>query len=199
MPDIVRMLVVLTAICVISALTLSFIEQATRDPIAYQRLKFVKGPAVSSLLEGFDNDPIADLVADVPCMSPSNTPIHVTFFPGKKDGRLSAVAFEMAKTGYHGEVTTMMAIDIDTRKLLGIRIIQHTETPGLGARITEEPFYTQFAGLGADQLRLTADGGKVAAISGASISSAAVTTSAREGIELLEKNLETIQQAVAGS
>jgi electron transport complex protein RnfG len=57
---IIRMIVVLTVIGAASGLTLSAISGATRAPIEYQSIKFVKEPAVKKVLTGYDNDPILE-------------------------------------------------------------------------------------------------------------------------------------------
>ncbi len=65
--------------------------------------------------------------------------------------------------------------EIDMVTLRGLRIVFHAETPGLGAKITDDDFLNQFKGIALGDLSLTADGGEVDAISGATISSEAVT------------------------
>jgi electron transport complex protein RnfG len=66
---IIRMVVVLTAICAASGLTLSVIYRVTETPIEYQTIKFVKEPAVKQVLTGYENDPIMDRVRPLPLPS----------------------------------------------------------------------------------------------------------------------------------
>ena len=58
--------------------------------------------------------------------------------------------------------------------LRGISIIRHSETPGLGAKITENEYLDQYIGLDIDDVELKYDGGQIDAITGATISSEAV-------------------------
>ncbi len=192
MPDTVRMVLVLTLICAASALALSAVKQVTEDKIAYQELKFVKGPAVRAVLEGADNDPIQDRADNLTLTSASGETVNKTVFPAKKNGKVSMVAFEVSKSGYHGDVTIMLGIDVETDKLSGVRVTGHTETPGLGARITEPDFYEQFAGLSKAEASLSSEGGDVDAVTGATISSVAVTGGVKYGLELYLENKETI-------
>lgn len=56
-------------------------------------------------------------------------------------------AFYLVGDAYWGPLKGVMAVDLDTKKVLGIAFIDHTETPGLGARIDEPEFRNQFPGL----------------------------------------------------
>jgi len=69
-----------------------------------------------------------------------------------------------------------------------VAILSHTETPGLGSKITEEAFTGQFIGLETGDVALSKDGGRIDAITGATISSRAVTEAIQEKmIEIIEK------------
>ena len=59
----------------------------------------------------------------------------------------------------------------------------HIETPGLGARIVEPEFTDQFAGLDLDTAKLSAEGGKVDTLSGATFSTVGVVTAVRAALE----------------
>jgi electron transport complex protein RnfG len=59
----------------------------------------------------------------------------------------------------------------------------HTETPGLGARIVEPEFTDQFAGLDLETTKLSAEGGKVDALSGATFSTVGVITAVGAALE----------------
>ena len=90
-------------------------------------------------------------------------------------------AFMTNGKGYGGKIGILVGMEID-RALRGIRIISHQETPGLGAKIINVDFLSQFAGLVPDQLVLARDGGAVDAITGATISSRAVAEGVAAGL-----------------
>ena len=73
-----------------------------------------------------------------------------------------------------------------------IIVLSNSETPGLGSKITLSSFTDQFKGLKSKEVVLNKDGGRVDAISGATISSRAVTDSVRDElnnkIEIIKKN-----------
>jgi len=62
-------------------------------------------------------------------------------------------------------------------------IVSNTETPGLGSRIEEDFFTNRFEGLSVSDVKLSKEGGKVDAITGATISSKAVTDAVQRGLE----------------
>lgn len=90
-------------------------------------------------------------------------------------------AFMAYPKGYGGTIDILIGLEPDT-SLRGIRIIAQQETPGLGSKIVDESFLNQFKGLIPDDVRLSRDGGKVDAITGATISSSAVINGVREAI-----------------
>lgn len=76
----------------------------------------------------------------------------------------------------------------------GINILSHSDTPGLGARSTEPEFYGQFADKSQLPLRVVkgeaGNPDEIAAISGATITSTAVTTGVNAAVEYWSKNLK---------
>lgn len=78
--------------------------------------------------------------------------------------------------GYGGDV--QVAVGIEDGKLTGFDVISHGETPGFGAKCTEDEFKTQFAGKSAEFLSYSKTGAQsdteFDAISGATITSNAV-------------------------
>ncbi len=94
----------------------------------------------------------------------------VTILPGAEPVGL---AFMAKGAGYGGKIGILVGLETD-RSARGIRIISQQETPGLGAKITKLDFLDQFAGKRAEEIALARDGGKIDAITGATISSRAV-------------------------
>lgn len=116
-----------------------------------------------------------------------------TFREGYKDGQVVGVAVTVTVPGYGGDIYMMVGIDRSYR-IAGVKVLSHSETPGLGARITEirrgeeRPWFLgQFRGKHRDQLFLKRDNGAIDAITAATISSRAVTEGVREALELYLK------------
>lgn len=66
----------------------------------------------------------------------------------EKDGqKITGYAFPVGGPGFWGPIYGMVAVDPKASKILGLAFYKHSETPGLGARMTEEWFTNQFVGL----------------------------------------------------
>ncbi|MFC1474438.1 RnfABCDGE type electron transport complex subunit G [bacterium] len=181
MREIVKMLVVLTLISSASGLGLGMFKQMTNDPIIQAEFKYAKEPALKEVLPEYDNDLVED---SFEIEMEGGDP--VTIYPAKKDGNLVAVGFESKASGFGGPVRIMLGIDTETKALRGIGIVAHAESPGLGAKIIEESFRKQFReGYDVSSvLKVKPDGGKVDALSGATISSRAVCDAINSAFEL---------------
>ena len=67
-----------------------------------------------------------------------------------QDGKPQGVGFVDSKLGYGYNKSSTMSLFIclepDLETLKGIEVLDHSETPGLGGRMTEESFKKQFVG-----------------------------------------------------
>jgi len=107
------------------------------------------------------------------------------------DGDRIGDAFTAVAKGYGGNINVLVGLQ-DEETIKGIIVISHTETPGLGSKITEAFFTDQFLSVTVEDVALRRDGGQIDAITGATISSRAVAeavrTTASEKIDLLRGN-----------
>ena len=88
-------------------------------------------------------------------------------------------ALEVTPSGFDNTITMMVGVDFDG-KVLGISIVSHTETAGLGAVAAAttsagEAFRGQFVGA-SGSVSVSKDGGDINAITGATITSRAICT-----------------------
>jgi Na+-transporting NADH:ubiquinone oxidoreductase subunit C len=66
----------------------------------------------------------------------------------EEDGRtIKGYAFPVGGPGFWGPIQGMVGVDPGATKVLGLAFTKHSETPGLGGRITEDWFLTQFKDL----------------------------------------------------
>ncbi len=72
-----------------------------------------------------------------------------TLYVGYGEGgkQITGYAFPVGGAGFWGPVYGMVSVDPEASRIMGIAFYRHSETPGLGARITETWFTQQFAGL----------------------------------------------------
>ncbi len=133
-----------------------------------------------------------------------------------ENNEVAGYAFLAEGPGFQGNIRMIAGIGADLETLLGMRVLEQLETPGLGAKIAEETpkqdFYEQFQGLdpewtaddtiqdeqgvanAADFLTYVKnqqpdDPNEIQAITGATISSAAVVEIMNTYLDLLEEKL----------
>jgi len=99
-------------------------------------------------------------------------------------------AVEVTPIGFDNTITMMVGVDTEG-KVLGISIISHTETAGLGAVAAAttsagEAFRGQFVGMGAD-IAVSKDGGEVDALTGATITSRAICQGINAAVQCVGK------------
>jgi electron transport complex protein RnfG len=104
-------------------------------------------------------------------------------------GAITGFAFIAKGRGYGGEINILVGINTDYA-IKKITIIANTETPGLGTKISENFFIDQFAGLSSHEISLAKDGGKIDAITGATISSRAVVDAVRNDLETMAEKIK---------
>ena len=183
MREMIKMVVVLTILSFFSGGVLAYIRNNTQERIENQVLEFVKGPAIRAIFEGAGNNPVADR------FTLKDGDVERTFFVGVFDGEPRGVAFETSGKGYGGDVGLMVGIDVKDNQLMGVSVTTHAETPGMGAKAKSDPSFTaQFKDLALEQpVAVTQDGGSISAISGATITSRAVSSAATDADKIYQK------------
>lgn len=191
MKEIIRLCFVLTLITAVSAGVLAFVSQQTEEPIA-RALREEKMRAVRNVLPPYDNELLEDRV-----FMESGSGDSLEIFIGKKGGQITGVAFPVVSSeGYSGDINFLVGVD-EEGIIQGIEILRHAETPGLGAKIETEQFRAQFRECGVDSPKVwevRKDGGKFEQITGATISSRAVTRATLKGLEFFRDNFDTIRE-----
>ncbi len=188
MKEILRLCFVLTVIAAVSAGVLAFVDQKTQEPIA-DALKAEEMAAVESVLPTFDNE------ADKDTLTCGDELCSYKFYRGRMKGEIVGVAFTViAPNGYSGDIKVMVGVDT-AGVVQGIEILDHRETPGLGAKIETAEFRDQYKGKSLadpEAWDVMKDGGTFKQITGATISSRAVTHCIARALEFFAANKETI-------
>ncbi len=118
----------LAAAALITSAALAFASRATGPAIAAAEARDLQ-QSLSQVLPGrFDNDLLKDTVQ---LAGPDG---EVTVYRARRAGRVEAVVFQVVGYGYAGRIVCMMGVDKDGH-VLGVRVIKHAETPGLGDKI----------------------------------------------------------------
>ena len=119
---------------------------------------------------------------------------EVTVYLARMKGKLAAVAYPISGTGYGGKIKLMLGVDTGGR-ILGVRVLSHHETPGMGDKIEvgKSNWILRFTGLsiGNPPLHLwkvKKDGGQFDDFAGATITPRAVVLAIRNGLEFFAAN-----------
>ncbi|MDW7740001.1 MAG: FMN-binding protein [Bacillota bacterium] len=100
-------------------------------------------------------------------------------------GQLLGVMGTIKQQGYDGDITYNLAIN-QSGEVVGIRIVSHSETPGIGDVIETEAFQEQFKGKSYEDP--IAAGEDVDSVSGATVSSSAMINSIRRVVGVVAEN-----------
>lgn len=117
---------------------------------------------------------------------------HAKYFISKKGGDTIGYIIQSFGKGYSSYINTFIAVDKEFR-VQKINVLSHAETPGLGDEIEADSFKDQFRGKSIEHLKVIKGDTKddIQAISGATISSRAVTEDAvKNGVAFLLKTVK---------
>lgn len=183
MNEMIKMVVVLTVLSLTSGVVLGGLNGGLKGQIENQEMKFVKGPAVKSILAGSENDAVNSR------FKVEARGADKTVFVGVYDGEPKAVAFEVKGKGYGDAIGLMVGFDVQEDQIFGIGVTTHKETPGLGAKAKDDPSWAQqFKGLPLDTVfKVTNDGGAINALSGATITSRGVCAATADAVALYKE------------
>lgn len=183
MREMIHMIVVLTVLTTFSGGLLAAVKSKTEVRIENQVLKFQKAPAIKGIFPEVTNDPLAER------FTVKEDNIELQVFPGRLSDGSKAVAFETSGSGFGGPVGLMVGIRLDTDSIVDVRVTTHSETPGIGSRAKDNlSFVSQFSGKKLDtNFAVKADGGAIDAMSGATVTSKAVSLAANQAKEIYQK------------
>jgi len=181
--DIIKIALNLVVIYVIGGLILAAVYAKT-SPIMYRNAEEQKKQALKQLI------PDADKIEKLGDWSIHEK--HAEYFIAKKGEDTIGYIVQSFGKGYSSYINTLIAVDKDF-KVQKINILGHAETPGLGDEIEADSFRGQFKNKDLDHLKVlkTDTTEFIQAISGATISSRAVTEDAvKNGVKFLMEKVK---------
>lgn len=201
----IQMIVVLSVIALVSGLALGGLQQLTFERAQNNILKFKKIPAVADIYEIVAGKLApADRVAVEEGLLAEKRFIDVggdepvLMFVVRKDDKPYAAAIEDYGQGFGGDLGVMVGFELETGNLVSVGITTMAETPGVGTLVKDAGFTSQFEGLGPDAVvKVKKDGGEIDAVSGATISSRAVTLAIEKARAFYDEHAAAIQEAAS--
>ena len=181
---------ILGAFCLGFGFLLAVTNSVTADDIAARALE----DRLNSLSQVIP-DSIHDnnLVTDAIAMKDGQGK-EITVYRATKEGKVTGLAYEIFGSGYAGKIKLMLGVDAQG-KILGVRVLAHKETPGLGDKIETKKgdWILRFTGLSLEnplpeKWKVKKDGGQFDQFAGATITPRGVVKAIREGLEFFAAN-----------
>ena len=180
----------LLIISAIAALLLAFTNNVTADTIA-KRNEQANAEARKLVLESAqDFEEVKDVKTD------NSKGVEVSEIYEAKDASGNTVGYtlKVLPSGYGGTIELMVGIDSAKGQVQGINVVSNSETAGLGAKSTDPEFSDQYKGKPLEELSVLKNGTpgdtEIKAISGATITSTAVTNGVDAAIEVYNNSLK---------
>jgi electron transport complex protein RnfG len=191
----------LAVIAAVLTVGLVIFANLTRERIAHNQQAWIK-QHLDALVDpqSYDNDPLTD-TTDVIAPDMLGTAAPVVVYRMRKAGLPVAVAIRsIAPDGYRGPLELLVAI-APGGQLIGVQVIRHNETPGLGDAFENRDagWLDKFRGLSLTrppQQRWTVrrDGGDFDAFTGATITPRAIVKAVRLTLEFYQGNEDRLYQ-----
>lgn len=193
--------VLLSGFALISAVLLIIGNQLTAESIELRRiedLQFSLSQVIPTTMH--DND----LWSDTRTVK-SGDGSSATYYLARKGGQMVGAAFEQTTTGYSGTIRLLIGVDM-SGKILGVRVLSHSETPGLGDKIdiAKNDWILSFDNQSLDILpagkwKVKKDDGAFDQFSGATITPRAVVAAVHNALLLFAKQKHQLLQPGAES
>lgn len=181
-----KMVIVLTVVGIISGLSLAEVYRSAEPLIKQQQLKSLRKAIFTVLPDAKDYR-----------IEKKN---GLTIYKGlDKNKNPEGIAFQVKGPGFQGTILLMVGINNRMNKLLGMKVLDSVETPGLGGKITGNDFEEEFKGLSIEQKityiknrnpSVPKKPGQIDAITGATISSKSVVNMLNKKISKVLKTFK---------
>lgn len=206
MKKIIHDTVCLVVITLVAGVCLAFVNQITADPIAKAEAEERAAsyrqvyPEAADFAEISDTSAISERIsADLDTGVTVNQAMTAL---GEGGYPLGCVVSVTSANGYGGNIVMSLGVCGDGT-ITGFTVTSMSETPSLGACCTEDWFAEQFKGINAEKIRYTKDGrtdpDQIDAISGATVTTKAVTSAVNGGLRFAQEYFTTLVEAAGGA
>ena len=183
----------LGAFALLASGALAWAASATGGAIAAAEAKDLRDSLAEVLPKGFADN---DLLKDTLVIERDGKPL--TVYRVRRQGVVKGAVFKVAERGYAADIQVLMAVDA-SGQTLGVRVIKHAETPGLGDKIeaAKSNWIRAFDGqsIGRPPLEkwgVKKDGGVFDQFAGATITPRAVVKAVKGGLAFYAEHRKEI-------
>ena len=182
-----NMILALFVITLVAGLSLGYVNDLTKGPIAKAKLER-KVNALKEVLPNFDNNP----VEEVRKIASDKAKDSIEIYTASLKNTISGTAIiGSSEKGFSGLVKIMVGFK-PNGTIKNIVVLEQKETPGLGTKMKDEKFIKQFRDKDPStfNLKVTKDGGDVDALTGATITTRAFGEAAQMAYEVFMEQTE---------
>ena len=178
MRDFIKLPLILFAVALIAGALLGVTNALTKEPIKKQH-ELALSNAREELFEGCEFTEISDST-----IFSENENVQ-KLYEAKKDSETAGYIVTLTKDGYGGAVLFNVGVTVEG-DITGVIVGTNSETPGLGAKASEEEFSGQFKGKGKVVLVKgdTKADNEISAITAATITSQAITDGVNQAVDI---------------
>lgn len=183
---------ILGAFCLGFGVVLAYSDHITAEDIATRALEDRLNSLAQVLPDSIHDN---NLVADAITMK-NEQDKEITVYRATKEGKVTGLAYEIFGVGYAGKIKLMLGIDVQG-KVLGVRVLAHKETAGLGDKmeVKKSDWILRFDGLSlgnppVEKWKVKKDGGQFDQFTGATITPRGIVDAIRRGLELFAARKE---------
>lgn len=172
--NLLNMVLCLTLTCLACSAVLGGIYALTKEPIDQTNAKILSDSIKAVLPEGGE-------------LSGAKTEGDLEYYKYNAGGAVTAYAVKSTTSGFGGPLTLMVGV-LPDGTVYNTSVLSHTETPGLGAKCTTDPVFTeQWKNFGPEKiLAVKKDHGDVDAITASTITSRAYTEAVKQAVDLVK-------------
>jgi electron transport complex protein RnfG len=175
----------LGGISLLASALLSIGDLQTRDDIALRKAEDLQASLAQVIPPSLHNNRLLD---DTITLGDGTK-----VYRARNGDEVTAVAYQVSAAGYAGPITLVMGVD-QSGAILAVRVISHTETPGLGDKMEKSKgdWIDTFEGRSLDnpptrRWGVKKDGGEYDQFTGATITPRAIVKAIRGGLELFQR------------
>lgn len=133
--------IILAIYSTIACVGLAFVYTKTAAVIEQRKLTD-QNEALNELFKDAEFEPIKNIESGDPAVTIDKDAAFAAF----KNGEMIGAVLRTSRASYGGDIKILVGIGKDG-KISGIKILEHRDTPGLGANAVKPAFYGQFAGM----------------------------------------------------
>lgn len=197
MPESFKMIIVLTAISGLAGLGLSAMNNLT-EPLVKENIRLFTLASINTVMPdsktpdpckksapSFNNSPDSDAI----CVD------GAIVYRGRSGENITGLAIKtIGDNAYSGTITVLVGLRMSDGMLMGYKVLNHAETPGLGTGMTKCEFKKQMVGQKPDDINwsVAKDGGDIDQLSGATITTRSVINAIEKAQKIWSSNKELI-------